>query len=808
MGNSQTLPASGATGAKQVRGNATSIAVHDDGTYSILSQDSAREILRSDMEADTGSGVLRSTDYPEHVKTITAFTNEFGSGQLTTIRHKGRPGSPELISEFRSYDGRNWIELRLRIQNTTKAPIELHTFRLVGGAASTVPNLDGPVFEDRILSDSFSEDHPQLRIMDAMEPAGGLHRGFGSQLIYNRHSKQSLFVGALTADRFLTIVNLRTSPDARCDAYRVEQTGTTEALADQSENPSHDALSLRLKVPTGEELGSERVLIAAGPDYHVQLEDYGTAVRELHRPALSFPTPMGWWSWTAYYYGITEPTTLTNADWLAQNLKSIGYRYFQVDEGYQFARGEYATADRTAFPRGMVRVGEEVRAKGLTFGLWVAPFQVSERSWVFEHHPDWLVHNAAGEPLGIGKVGGRFDRLFALDTTQPGAQAYLCDTYRTLVNDWGARFLKLDFMDSSSVEGEHYRPNTTALEALKIGLQVIRFAVGDDVILDKDGSPMLTPVGIVNAGRISQDTGHTFQSTRDAASGVAARYYMNRNFYVADPDAFTVSEQTIPDRGWHGNSVPLTLEEAEASIALSALSGGMFEIGDDLPALGRSPERLALVRNQDLIDMVQLGHSAVPVDLMSYRTEDEQPSIFLLKEDRRQSILAVFNWTGQPRSHTFSAEQMGIQASARYAATDVFRGTELAIRNNRISISQPPHSVRLIKIELASVPVAAPRIAVRMASNATAGTSVQFEAVQEGTDTPVLDCHWEFGDGVVADGMAAVHAFTAAGVYKVKVTARGLGRRSATKSLQIPISGRVPTVYDSSLKQRHQDPSR
>ncbi len=62
-------------------------------------------------------------------------------------------------------------------------------------------------------------------------------------------------------------------------------------------------------------------------------------------------------------------------------------------------------------------------------------------------------------------------------------------------------------MDTSAVEGVYYRPNTTALEALRIGLETIRSTVGDDVILDKDGSFMLTPVGLVNTGRIGQDTG-------------------------------------------------------------------------------------------------------------------------------------------------------------------------------------------------------------------------------------------------------------------------------------------------------------
>ena len=73
---------------------------------------------------------------------------------------------------------------------------------------------------------------------------------------------------------------------------------------------------------------------------------------------------------------------LTNAQWLAQNLSSAGYKYFQIDEGYQFARGEYATSDASSFPRSVAYVGQQSTELGLTFGVWVAPFQVSERSWV------------------------------------------------------------------------------------------------------------------------------------------------------------------------------------------------------------------------------------------------------------------------------------------------------------------------------------------------------------------------------------------------------------------------------------------
>jgi alpha-galactosidase len=137
----------------------------------------------------------------------------------------------------------------------------------------------------------------------------------------------------------------------------------------------------------------------------------------------------------------------------------------------------------------------------LKVGIWTAPFEVAERAWIYEHHKDWLLHNAHGDPISIGEAEEmEGERLFVLDVTHPDAQEYLRQTYRTLVREWGVRYIKLDFMDNTAIEGYYHRPNTTALEAQRIGLEIIRKAVGEDVLLDKDGSPMLNPVGLVDEG--------------------------------------------------------------------------------------------------------------------------------------------------------------------------------------------------------------------------------------------------------------------------------------------------------------------
>ena len=226
----------------------------------------------------------------------------------------------------------------------------------------------------------------------------------------------------------------------------MEDTGTNEALRGESEQyGAENSVPLRLEVAPGQSAATERLMFA--DRVRLTMRNWrimGAPFVPYMRLWVSTPSLIGWWSWTAYYSGVTENTMLTNADWLAQNLAPLGYRYFQVDDGYEYAQGEYATADGNSFPDGVAFVGHQVEKRGLIFGLWVAPFQVSERSWVYANHKDWLVHNLRGEPIHLGKVGGTREQLYALDTTNPGAQDYLQKTYRTLVNDWGARFLKMD----------------------------------------------------------------------------------------------------------------------------------------------------------------------------------------------------------------------------------------------------------------------------------------------------------------------------------------------------------------------------
>jgi len=799
--------------AQQLTNDQLSLTVNaQEGSYQ-LSLHNGQPVLKSRVAAEVDHQWLRSSDYTRHQASESTFEDDLGSGRQVTVTCSGLDGKPDLVYVLRLYKQRSHGTVQVKVQNSAGKKVTVQAIRSVEAMGEPVLNLGGDQSADRVLSDSFSEDWPDLALYDLGEATGGMHRGAGSQLIYNRESRQSLFFGALTSDRFLTLLHLKaegTGAKAKIASFTVESTGTTEIQKDfdLKDSPADDQVELSLPLKPGEAMVSERLMFEAGPDYHDQLLAYGDAIRRLRHARVSSETPIGWWSWTVYYGAINEGEVLSNGDWQAEHLKSLGYTYFQIDEGYQYARGEFATPNATQFPDGMRFVGHYLIGKGLTFGVWTAPFEVTSRAWVYEHHKDWLVHNAKGDPIPIGDVWNqKSDVLYALDTTHPGAQEYMRDTYRKLVREWGVRFIKLDFMDTTAIEGYHYRPNTTSLETQRIGLQIIRDAVGDEVILDKDGSPMLNPVGLVDTGRISADTGHSFERTKNAASGIAARFYMQRNFFVNDPDAFNVTATHLMERANEHSSI--SLAAAEASIALSAVSGGMYEIGDDMLVLGSEKDRLALVENRELLNLPKLGRVSTPLDLMTYEPEDGQPSIFVLHEDQRQAILTVFNWTSTVRSHTLKLADLDLPSGHTFAATDVLNQNEtVKLEGSTVHLeNQPPQSVRVIKLIDTSVAAAAPTVTAQVAAAANAGETIKLSALAEARGVPAVAYHWDFGDGTRADSPKVSHAYTRAGEFTIGLTVDGVDGMAAHKDFSVKVTGNLRAHSNLTDNRRFVEPT-
>jgi len=158
--------------------------------------------------------------------------------------------------------------------------------------------------------------------------------------------------------------------------------------------------------------------------------------------------------------------------------------------------------------------------------------------------------------------------------------------------------------------------------------------------------------------------------------------------------------------------------------------------------------------------MIRLGKSSVPLDLMNFAAEDEQPSVFFLKEDSRQSILTVFNWTDKERDHSIDLTDAGLAATGQYNVTDVIDNREIpAPTAGVLAVHQPPHSVRVLKIVDAYIPAVAPAVMADHPSAGNAGATLRFAAHGRSGDA-VVSYRWNFGDGVTQEGSEVNHAYT------------------------------------------------
>lgn len=793
-----------------------SVAIQEqDGSYAIQALESDHPAIRSIVGVQVDHGWIRSTDFPRHEVGQSEFKDELGVGRQVTVSFTGLTNRPELIYVLRLYDLLPFGTIQVEVRNRTGKTVTVQSIRSVQALGEHPLDLSGHDSADRILSETFSEDIQTQRIDDLGRVPGQSYLGVDDQLIYNRESRQSLFFGALSAERFVTVMRLGvqgTGEAAGIDSYTVDSTGTTDVLiAAEDSNFKHafpeSQIQLSLPLLPGKSMASERLLFSVDGNYFAQLEAYGAAVGKLQHARVSVyqGNLLGWGGQKNHDPDATEGYIRSNAQWLSQHLKPLGFQYIHIDNGYQYARGEWIVPNVKTFPHGMRALGQEISGLGFKVSGFVVPFRVSRNSWVFQHHQSWLVRNAQGEPLALG----RNRKEFVLDVTHPGAQEYLRRTYRTMVRDWDWQYINLDGMENTAVEGYRYRRNTTAIEALRIFLGIVRQSVGEEVVLKKDGSPMLPTVGFMDVARTSIDSFHNFAVTKDSEVGLAAHYYAHRNFWVNDADSINVVRQVHPiDATRVGGPLPppLSLNEAQVSIVLGALSGGSYEIGDDLPTLGADSQRLALVTNPNLLQMFKLGRAAKPLDLMTYRPEDEQPSIFLLREDERQSMLAVFNWTDHPKSQEFELEHdLGLASGHAYHLYDALdRDQPIASAGRGLKLGdQPPHSVRLIKIIDASRPATAPTLNVQAPDRGKVLEDLKFFAAAAENGIPALGYHWDFGDGITADGPTQMHTYTLAGAYKVKLTAEGVDGLAAEKMFPVSIDG----LMEIGAPQRYVEPN-
>ncbi|AEJ20595.1 glycoside hydrolase family 36 protein [Gracilinema caldarium] len=170
--------------------------------------------------------------------------------------------------------------------------------------------------------------------------------------------------------------------------------------------------------------------------------------------------PGGFESWYNHYTDINEKLILEDLESLGTTDNLIKLQYidrnrptiFQIDDGWEKAVGHWEI-DPQRFPHGLKPIAEAIEKKGYIPGLWLAPFLITRKSPVFTEHPDWVLKDEQGE-LVVAGYNDLWDKQFyCLDLSLPAVQEYLDQLMDRAINEWGYRYLKLDFLYAGLLHG-------------------------------------------------------------------------------------------------------------------------------------------------------------------------------------------------------------------------------------------------------------------------------------------------------------------------------------------------------------------
>lgn len=120
-----------------------------------------------------------------------------------------------------------------------------------------------------------------------------------------------------------------------------------------------------------------------------------------------------------------------------ERAQMLGVEYFVTDAGWfgngenwSEARGDWEENAEFGFRGRMLEAAEQVRAHGMKFGFWLEPECASDKSDIVKEHPEYFLKG---------------DSDYFVDFSNPAAVEYIFNKTCSLVERFGAKFIKFDF---------------------------------------------------------------------------------------------------------------------------------------------------------------------------------------------------------------------------------------------------------------------------------------------------------------------------------------------------------------------------
>lgn len=460
----------------------------------------------------------------------------------------------------------------------------------------------------------------------------------------------------------------------------------------------------RLMVSSGSEAASEIFVIGCFDDARLGLESYADLVAKYYAIKLP-PQCDGYCTWYSRPNGgaCDEVNILKLAESAKEKLVPYGFDFIQIDDKWQ--EGVYEKGPRMVFskhrqngpyPNGMKAPAEKIKKLGIMPGIWWIPFGGKDFDPFFADKQELFVKNEDGSPRAV-KWGGT-----VLDLTNPAAMDYVASNAKLLSREWGYDYFKLDGLwvgtgtenqyGNNEYEGDDklgcgivHNPNTTPIEAYRLGLKTVREAAGQDTFLlgcniSQNMRSFGASFGLLDAMRIGPDNKKTWGSLVVGPWSGSNRYFLHKRVWYNDPDPVYVAGET-------------PLHHAQLICSWVSVTGSFNVFSEWLPGL--DPERVRLL--QRTLPSHELF--ARPADLF----ERNFPRIWVLKDPNSDKVIVgLFNldWEWNVRSDIqikYPMDKLGLDARTTYDTYEFWTEQSNRVQGS-LEVNVPLESCRVLSM--------------------------------------------------------------------------------------------------------------
>ena len=363
------------------------------------------------------------------------------------------------------------------------------------------------------------------------------------------------------------------------------------------------------------------------------------------------PPVMGWSSWNTYHVDISDSLIRRQAEAMVEKgLKSAGYTYINVDDGYFGGRNSEGRllVHPTRFPHGMKPVADYIHSLGLKAGLYSEAGCVTCGS-IYDN-----------DSLGIGS----------------GMYGHEDDDARLFFHDWGYDFIKIDYCGAKRQKLDEQEQYTRICQAIR------KAAAGREVSVNlcRWAFPGTWAADIARSWRISTDIRPKWSSIKNI---IEKNLYLSaycHDGHYNDMDMLEIGRGLKP-------------YEEETHFAIWCIMSSPLLIGCDLTKI---PEQsLRLITNPELIALNQ-----DPLHLQAYVVQHEDDGYVLIKDVeqlRGQTRAVAFYNSGDSVCH-FSIPLSALELQGPAQVRNLLSRTDEPQVSDHIACTVPPHATYIYKV--------------------------------------------------------------------------------------------------------------